>query len=246
MATFALGSRAMKNPTQKSAALIGAGAVGLVAGAQAEIHFTDAGDYTGPNVYFDFVTGQYGADLTSVPGADFYLSASQTTGQDINPPKNTKTKDTYTIFDAAGDPTHAISYSLTLSGARRFALNETIDASGSYGTESAGLYASYAYDGDGTGTPPPPTEWSPSAPTDQGYVGVQFGIAGEIHYGWADITLNNDLTFSLAGFAYEDVPNRPVLAGSMVSVPEPASAGFLIAGAAGVAALLRRRRMAQG
>ncbi|MGH8046316.1 MAG: hypothetical protein ACREKL_03640, partial [Chthoniobacterales bacterium] len=114
----------MKNRTQKSAALIGAGAVGLAAGAQADMHYTDAGGYTGSTIYFDLETGQFGANNVAVPGADFYLTASQTTGQDINEPKNTKTKQQYIVNSADG--VAAIQTNFGNNAPERFDLNASV------------------------------------------------------------------------------------------------------------------------
>jgi hypothetical protein len=51
------------------------------------------------------------------------------------------------------------------------------------------------------------------------YVGVQFRIKGETHYGWArlSVTMHRDGTYGisavLTGYAYETVANRPIIAG---------------------------------
>jgi hypothetical protein len=48
------------------------------------------------------------------------------------------------------------------------------------------------------------------------YLGFKFLIDGEIHYGWARVNVNAnflDLSATLTGYAYESVPNRPILTG---------------------------------
>jgi hypothetical protein len=98
------------------------------------------------------------------------------------------------------------------------------------------LYTKFVYGGDGTGTPPPPRNWTQSS--NRGIAGLRFDIGGTTHFGWADVQVNEDTTFTINSLAYEDQADTPILAG----VPEPTATGALIAGAAGVAALLRRRR----
>jgi hypothetical protein len=100
------------------------------------------------------------------------------------------------------------------------------------------------------------------------YVGIKFKIKGETHYGWArlsvQVTLPLTITATLTGYAYETVPNKPIIAGktkedagdafalaeeSAASAPgvdaasndlQPASLGALALGIEGVP--LRRRR----
>lgn len=78
-----------------------------------------------------------------------------------------------------------------------------------------------------------------------GFVGLQLDDGGTIHYGWARFSYvdNGDASSSLTlvDFAYEDTPDTAILTGA---VPEPGTSS-LLAGAAGLLAL-RRRRMARG
>ena len=78
---------------------------------------------------------------------------------------------------------------------------------------------------------------------DRGFVGLKLQIGTSTFYGWADVTTNNfDGTgagaFTLHSYAFED-SGAPILAGA---VPEPGSVALLIAGAAGIAALRRRKK----
>jgi len=72
-------------------------------------------------------------------------------------------------------------------------------------------------------------------------VGFRFNISGQIHYGWADITLASQALI-IDDWAYESTANTPITAGA---VPEPAQSttglGLLALGAAGVAAYKRRK-----
>jgi hypothetical protein len=52
------------------------------------------------------------------------------------------------------------------------------------------------------------------------YLGLKFVVDGEVHYGWArlSVTLEHDreygdVTGTLTGYAYETVPNKPIIAG---------------------------------
>ncbi len=67
-------------------------------------------------------------------------------------------------------------------------------------------------------------------------VGLRFDIAGNTHYGWAQVDVGagfSDATLTM--FGYNDAPG----ASSHIPVPEPSSLGLLAFGAAGLA---RRRR----
>jgi len=84
------------------------------------------------------------------------------------------------------------------------------------------------------------------------YLGLKFQINGEIHFGWARLTVGgNILGAHLTGYAYETVPNTPIIAGKVKSSDaasligpsfegnHPATLGEL---ALGAPALVRRRR----
>ncbi len=81
----------------------------------------------------------------------------------------------------------------------------------------------------------PNTQWTGPA---RGYVGLKFKIGGEVHYGWLrlTVTLPNPNTVTIAGYAYETVPNKPIVinqrpAGSAQEFLAPGSLGRLAAGA---------------
>ena len=83
------------------------------------------------------------------------------------------------------------------------------------------------------------------------YLGLKFLINGEVHYGWARITIGK--TSALTGYAYETEPNVPIFTGVFLNPPKsavglsgdpavyaaPASLGLLALGADGLPA--RRR-----
>jgi hypothetical protein len=95
----------------------------------------------------------------------------------------------------------------------------------------------------------------PNDPNTVAYLGVEFLIGSDLHYGWVGLTactpdLTTDCqggkkdpgvaTIQITGFAYESVANTPIQAGA----PEPSQLPLLALGAAGVAALRARRKRA--
>ena len=75
------------------------------------------------------------------------------------------------------------------------------------------------------------------------YLGLQFQILGQAHYGWARLNVEvkkTTITGTLTGYAYETVPNKPIIAGKTkgkdVMYAAPASLGALAAGASGLRA----------
>ena len=76
------------------------------------------------------------------------------------------------------------------------------------------------------------------------YLGLKFQVKGKTHYGWArlNVTVNKlTITATLTGYAYETVPNKPIIAGKtkgtdVIEAAEPASLGHLAEGSAGLAA----------
>jgi hypothetical protein len=52
--------------------------------------------------------------------------------------------------------------------------------------------------------------------TKQAYLGLKFTIKGQVHYGWARlgyISANHPAKAKLTGYAYETIPNKPIVAG---------------------------------
>jgi len=99
------------------------------------------------------------------------------------------------------------------------------------------------------------------------YLGIKFEINGETHYGWARLSVLVQLpltvTATLTGYAYETVPNKPIVAGqtkeaeetdgsirepeAVLSAPiaKPAALGLLAAGAPALSIWRRERQAAQ-
>jgi hypothetical protein len=76
------------------------------------------------------------------------------------------------------------------------------------------------------------------------YVGLKFLINGQVHYGWARVKFPSVGATgypSIYGYAYESVPNRPIVTGqtsgtaqAAAAASTPATLGLLAAGASGV------------
>jgi len=54
------------------------------------------------------------------------------------------------------------------------------------------------------------------------YLGLKFVVRGKVHYGWARLSVTlghhrqfNDVSGTLTGYAYETVPNKPIIAGQI-------------------------------
>jgi hypothetical protein len=73
------------------------------------------------------------------------------------------------------------------------------------------------------------------------YLGLMFHIHGETHYGWARLSVRvsrtqHTVTAALTGYAYETIPNKPIVAGRTKVTVQPSSLGHLAAGASAIPA----------
>jgi hypothetical protein len=66
------------------------------------------------------------------------------------------------------------------------------------------------------------------------YLGLKFKIKGKNHFGWARLSFTYPSAATMTGYAYETVPNKPIITGktkgSDVIDVEPGSLGALAAG----------------
>lgn len=75
------------------------------------------------------------------------------------------------------------------------------------------------------------------------YLGLRFKIHGKTHYGWARLSIpfaHYKLTATLTGYAYETIPNKPIITGKTrgpdVATVQPATIGHLAIGASAIPA----------
>lgn len=94
----------------------------------------------------------------------------------------------------------------------------------------------------------------------RGYLGLKFTINGKIHYGWARLTNTTCSGGTLTGYAYETIPDKPIIAGktkgtedigteeqaALSSAParKPASLGALALGSPGTSIWRREESLA--
>jgi hypothetical protein len=72
------------------------------------------------------------------------------------------------------------------------------------------------------------------------YLGLKFKAKGKTHYGWARLNvkvLNENVTATLTGYAYETTPNKQIIAGKTKGPGSALSLGRLAQGASGISAL---------
>jgi hypothetical protein len=48
------------------------------------------------------------------------------------------------------------------------------------------------------------------------YLALKFVISGKVHYGWARLTVKGCCSATLTGYAYETIPNKPIITGDIV------------------------------
>jgi hypothetical protein len=88
------------------------------------------------------------------------------------------------------------------------------------------------------------------------YLGLKFRVKGKIHYGWARLNVtvgNSRISATLTGYAYETIPNKPIIAGATkgteegpdtaltMATPDPATLGALALGAPGLSIWRREK-----
>lgn len=71
----------------------------------------------------------------------------------------------------------------------------------------------------------------------RGYIGIEFQIEGETHYGWIDLDNFTWWQSEIHGWAYESEPNKPIIAGA---IPEPSSILLTLCGS--FCLMMKRKR----
>jgi hypothetical protein len=73
------------------------------------------------------------------------------------------------------------------------------------------FFAGSSFGGGGSYCP-----WAANSVRTGAYLGVKFSIKGKVHYGWArfgNINIQGLLSAELQGYAYETIPNKPIITG---------------------------------
>jgi hypothetical protein len=74
--------------------------------------------------------------------------------------------------------------------------------------------------------------------TKRRYLGLRFIVNGQVHYGWARVSVETFREVTLTGYAYETVPNKPIITGKTkgpdVITLDPATLGHLAQGASAI------------
>jgi hypothetical protein len=96
----------------------------------------------------------------------------------------------------------------------------------------------------------------------QRYLGLKFVVNGKTHYGWARVKgKQGTYEYSLTGYAYETIPNKPIITGqtkgpeeisiegpdaALMPISKPVSLGLLAMGAPGLSIWRRDRSIGEG
>ncbi len=62
--------------------------------------------------------------------------------------------------------------------------------------------------------------------TGEGYLGVQFHIGGNLHFGWVRVDILDSSNFIVLDYAYEATPDATILAGNILSVEDFTTGNF--------------------
>ena len=154
------------------------------------------------SLYFNFETGAVSPTAPVTPASGtFHLHQST-----VPTARSSATRHAAVVFGLpAGNGAASIAVSNgNPPSAQDLASHAPIASSRRFQTHGT-LYANSESIGNG--------RWHPGQ--DTGYLGVTFKDANGVHYGWALVTLNNDVSTTLRGFAYETVANKSIQAGQI-------------------------------
>jgi len=89
----------------------------------------------------------------------------------------------------------------------------------------------------------------PWTSVENGFLGVKLSLNGQTYFGWAELTVTkaeglNNVEATLEGYAYNNVPHAPILAGQGLPSPEPGTLGLLALGSLGLGYWRRRSQSA--
>ena len=159
----------------------------------------------------------------------------------INPGTDAIDDFNITVIDSGGDQASLTAFGLgtatiavqpTITSDALFVeAGDTVGPTNTFDGNAAGFTGSFLASEDGGGG-----EWAGGT---TGFLGFDFDIAGDTHYGFARVTWTPDVVGSTS-VATIDLIGYETDAGVPVAVPEP-STSFLLSALAGIA-LIRRRR----
>ena len=213
---------------------VGAGAASLASSAEATIHYSGPVEFSGNSIYFDLQNTVPPSTSLMVGSDDFHLQ-SKTTSMSGGKAGISTYGGAAVMYQTRFTPMTMSpkAYSLKLNA------GTTIGASGSFTQFYSYLQDTYTgpfHSGFNQG------DWSPG---DRGFLGLRLTVGADTFFGWADVSLNTltspGTVFTLHGYAYEDVAGMSIAAGAG-AIPEPSTIALLVAGAAGILALKRRKK----
>jgi len=194
-----------KSLTKKIAAYSGAAGafIAFAGNAEAQIVYTDVNPDVTLNVLnSDSYSIDFNNDATPEFILETYFSSTSSTYY--------STKAIYTSFNAGIVP----QGSFGIQGSGTFAdvlnLNDSINSFQIFNTESYSYRYNLGYVSNGES----PNGNFPSA--GDKYIGVQFTIGTNTHYGWVLVNYAADCEFiTVKGYAYESTPDKNILAGDV-------------------------------
>jgi hypothetical protein len=183
-----------------SATAVGASALGLSSAADAKIIYTPTHVRILPNhsLFLDFKYGPKGGEgqfsFARSTGCSFFKCVS---GLGVRSYGNRAN-----VIAA----TAALGYAVALHPGERMGPGKRV--SGFANMADHWVTSKTAWDG----------QWGNGGKgLENGYLGLRFTLNGGVHYGWARLTVtvrNNKLdTVTLTGYAFETIPNRPIIIG---------------------------------
>ena len=126
-----------------------------------------------------------------------------------------------------------IAFNGAVTSPKAFRVGEMIDGNSSFTNDHSSSLFFYRYYYSSASAAP---SWGEGS-----YLGFVSNSDGDNYYGWLEVTWDQGTkTFQILSGAYESEANLGILVG----IPEPSSLALLAAGAAGVAALRRRKKAA--
>jgi len=209
-----------------AASAAGVGVVALSQPAEAKIVYTPANRVIGPNQKYDLALNH--------KHADFWFSNNQCLGGTF--PCSSTAWDYLAVGPVSTPANEVVGEQHWASALKRGAQI----SKGQHFSFSARMASQCS----GIGCTGPRTNGPWVNVTDR-YLGLKFKIDGKFHYGWARLNVavvkgQFEVVATLTGYAYETIPNKPIIAGKTKGpdaiAAQPGSLGQLARGSAGLAA----------